>query len=123
MRTCMRTLTCNKPGGQAVVQLPFMVLQCVFSHDLKVQDEHDHHTILVLHRHHVHRAQEALACRDSANTQTHLVGQLDLTNLMVKLTMGLIDQEKQLLGNPCILNTNKLDLERHKFSAHNLKYI
>lgn len=34
------------------------VVEIVFSHDFKVQDEHDHHTILVFDRHHIYQAQK-----------------------------------------------------------------
>lgn len=54
--------TGDKPGGQAVVELLFAVSVGPLSHDLKVEDEHDHHAILVLHRHHVHHTQEAVTC-------------------------------------------------------------
>lgn len=45
-----------------MVELLFVVLEGVICHDLEVEDEHDHQAILVLHRHHVHHAQEAVTC-------------------------------------------------------------
>lgn len=65
--------TCNKPGGEAMIQLSFVIFPCFISHDLKVQDEHDHHAILVLHWHHIHHAQETLTCREN-NQDPHTAG-------------------------------------------------
>lgn len=45
-----------------MVELLFVVLECLLCHDLEVEDEHDHHTILVLHWHHIHHTQEAVTC-------------------------------------------------------------
>ena len=45
-----------------MVELLVGVTQVVVCHDLKVEDEHDHNTILVLHRDHVHITLETLTC-------------------------------------------------------------
>lgn len=68
-------VTGDEPGGQPVVQLLFVVSDRLLCQDLEVQDEHDHHAILVLHRHHVHHAQEAVSCRSREKMK---IGQKDL---------------------------------------------
>lgn len=45
-----------------MVELLFVVWECLLCHDLEVEYEHDHHAILVLHWHHVHHTQEAVTC-------------------------------------------------------------
>lgn len=60
----MSYCTSDKPGGQAVVKLLFAITKRFLCHDLKVEYEHDHQAILVLHRHHVHHAQKAVTCED-----------------------------------------------------------
>lgn len=60
-------VTCDEPGGQAVVQLLFVASERLVCHDLEIEDEHDHHAILVLHWHHIHHTQDALACRGQSS--------------------------------------------------------
>lgn len=74
--------TGDEPGGQAVVELLFVVLERPLCHDLEVEYEHDHHAILVLHWHHIHHTQEAVACvgREEDGAQ---VGSVCCTTLRV----------------------------------------
>ena len=74
-------VTCDKPGGQAVVQLLSLVLECFLCHDLKVQDEHDHHAILILHWHHIHHTPETLTCRMDHKIQLYVVENSKLQTL------------------------------------------
>lgn len=78
-------VTCDEPGGQAVVQLLFVVSERLVCHDLEIEDEHDHHAILVLHWHHIHHTQDALACRGQSSRWGRLRWHAQAARLGLKL--------------------------------------
>lgn len=83
-------VTCDEPGGQAVVQLLFVVSERLVCHDLEIEDEHDHHAILVLHWHHIHHTQDALACRGQSSRWGRLRWHAQAARLGLKLDFKLL---------------------------------